>query len=512
MAARDLPELRRARGLWAAERREEALKLFVQTARDDPRNPYALIDAARASGQWFAFDEMEEYLDRLLKLSTRKGENRLQVAMTYRMNYRPAKAIPHLERVATSKRTAFLAALELAVIHERAGDLESAQQRASHALRELPGNPEATLVLARALSRDEREDEALRLLSSIEARRASETDPDTMAATMALRARIHEQRGEFKEAFACAERSNETLRPLASHLPADVKKNRQELFGLVENLRPAHVEKLLNWQPPDGRKNVCLMASFPRSGTTLLETMLGSHPQVEAADELPVYVNRLLNPLAQACGGSPSDAPDRFDDIPETLLVELRKAYLGSHARTLDASLDDKLLLDKNPSLTISIPMFLRVFPEIKLLIPLRDPRDVILSCFFQYLPVNPVSVEYLNLESAAESFARVMQHWVRLRRILPESCWQEVRYEDLVVSSRQELSRTLEFLGLPWSEDTISYFDRDKVTIHNAPTYADVKQPPHKKAVGRWENYADRFTPLRPILEPIMKELGYCW
>ena len=512
MGRQDLPDLKRARTLWARDRHDEALELFARCAREHPKNPYALTDAARVHGQWFEFEAMEDYVARLLDLSANRNQNRLQAGMTYRMNYRPQKAIEHLRPAASSKETAFLAALELAVIYERLGDLEQTQDFARGALRIVRRSPEATLVLSRALNRQGQSDEAQRLLAGISARPASPISPDTLAAALALRARIHEQRGQYTEAFSLAEQSNRTLRPLAKHLPPKATDKTDEITKLFDTLTRRHVEQLLAWSDSKQRAKVCLMTSYPRSGATLLESMLGAHPDVVAADELPVFSMRVVQPLVAQCGGSPAEAPQRLLSLSDQWLDEYRTTYLNAHAQTLETTLNGRLLLDKNPSLTVFLPLFLRLLPEVKLLVPLRDPRDVVLSCFFQYLPVNWVSVSFLDLRSAAQNFAKLMGHWVGLRRLLPEDSWCEVRYEDLVASPRQELARTLEFLGLPWHADTLSYFERDKVTVHNAPTYADVKQPPHQKSVGRWENYAEHFVPLRPILEPIMNKLGYHW
>ena len=511
MALQDLPELGRARQLWSAERHEEAIALFAECAAKHPRNPYALIDTARVYGQWFEFDKMEEHLAKLLRLSERKPDNRLQAGMTYRMNYRPEKALSHLVRAASSRRTAFLANLELAVLYERQGDLKLAEVHAKDALREVPGNPEATLVLARALARGNRADEAARLLSA-NSQQQSNIHHDTRSAGLSLRAKIHEKQKEYDKAFALMEKSKEALRPIAKQLPPGVMSKDTDIAGFFDNLTQQHVDSLLSWKPTDEKSQVCLMTSFPRSGTTLLESMLGSHPDVEAADELPVFTNRILPSIVQHCGKTPTEAPDRFDSFVDEQLLSLRTTYLECHSRVLETPLDGKLLVDKNPSLTVFIPFFLRVFPELKLLVPLRDPRDVILSCYSQYLPVNPWSVHFLDLKTAAQRFANVLGYWVKMRQIVPKSSWHEVKYEELVSNPESELRRTLEFLKLPWHDDTLTYHTNQNMTVHNAPTYADVKEAPHRRAVGRWTNYADQFEPLRPLLEPVMDELGYRW
>ena len=480
-------------------------------AQKHSSNPFALVDAARVSGQWFEFEQMERYLTKLLRLPTRKQENRLQAGMTYRMNYRPTQALAQLERVASAPQKAFLANLEMAVIHERQGALPEAAERAHLALAEVPGNPEAALVLARTQVRDGQMDTAAALLGDT-LKREPDMHYDTRAASLSLLARIREKQGDYQQAYALMGESKETLRPVAEKLPASAMSKEGEIAGFFDNLTQSHIDQLCGWNPPDGRHRVCLVTGFPRSGTTLLESMLGSHPEVEAADELPVFTNRLLPAIVQQCGTDTTGVPDRLDSFGEQQLLDLRATYLRAHSQTIGASLDGKMLVDKNPSLTVFIPFFLRVFPEIKLLVPLRDPRDVLLSCYSQYLPINPWSIHFLDLEKAARRFANVMGYWVKMRVMLPAASWREVKYEELVSAPESELRRIFDSLELPYRAEALAYHTSASVTVHNAPTYADVKEVPHRRAVGRWENYAERFAPLRPVLEPIMNKLGYSW
>lgn len=511
MAPKDLPELARARQLWARDLREEAVSLFQSCAARHPKNPFALIDAARASGQWFDLQGMEKYLAKLLRLPNQRAANRLQAGQTYRMNYRPEQAVPLLERIDRSSQSAFLAKLELAMIYERQGEMDLAIQNGEAALSLQPDSPESKLILARAMHRMGQSEDAAALLDA-DSQQASSTHPDTRAASLALRAQIRERAGDYSGAVQSIEHSKQALQPIANRLPDSVMSKDADIAGFFDNLTQQHIDQLLGWSPPGGRKGVSLMTSFPRSGTTLLESMLGSHPEVAAADELPVFVNRLLPSIVRHCGDSPAEAPGRFKSFADAELTELRNTYLNCHSQVLQEDLSQQTLLDKNPSLTVFIPFFLRAFPELKVLVPLRDPRDVLLSCYFQYLPVNPWSVHFLSLESTAKRFVNVMGYWTRIRELLPKSSWMEVRYESLVSEPEQELRRTLDFLDLPWHAGTLDYHSNRQVTVHNAPTYADVRNAPHQKAIGRWEKYNQQILPLRDLLEPVMADLGYAW
>jgi hypothetical protein len=139
----------------------------------------------------------------------------------------------------------------------------------------------------------------------------------------------------------------------------------------------------------------------------------------------------------------------------------------------------------------------------------LRDPRDVVLSSFMQYLPLNPNSVYFLTLERAAQRFANDLGLWRKLREKIA-SPWLEVRYEDTVHNLDKEARRALEFLDLPWEPGVLQYRDRLKDKAVASPTYEAVSQPLYTRAIGRWKHYQKFLEPSLPVLEPIINALGY--
>src|SRR5262249_1190754 len=139
----------------------------------------------------------------------------------------------------------------------------------------------------------------------------------------------------------------------------------------------------------------------------------------------------------------------------------------------------------------------------------LRDPRDVVLSCFLLYLPLNPLSVSFLTLERAARRYALDMTAWLKLRERFPLP-WLEVRYEHTVADLPHQARRVLEFLGLPWDGAVLRFDEHARQRAVLSPTYAAVTQPLHAKAIGRWRRYADYLEPILPILEPLVRAFGY--
>jgi len=230
-----------------------------------------------------------------------------------------------------------------------------------------------------------------------------------------------------------------------------------------------------------------------RSGTTLLEKILDAHPAVAACDEC-LGISRILSPVDAA-------APV----IPAQRLDVLRQRYLKILIKTLGQSVDDKVLLDKNPPQTVHLPAVLRAFPELRVLIALRDPRDVVLSLYFQ----NHTHSNYLTFELLAQHYRSVMDVWLAVRE-WEGLAWMETRYEDIVADLPGEGSRVTSFLGLDWHENQARYHERNREKTVMSNNYSAVTQPVYKRSVGRWRAYEKQLAPVLPMLEPYCRKFGY--
>src|SRR2546427_3825665 len=113
---------------------------------------------------------------------------------------------------------------------------------------------------------------------------------------------------------------------------------------------------------------------------------------------------------------TPLPTAGALDALPIEKLMIQRERYLAYMAAALNEPLAERVHLDKNPTMTLLLPGLVRLLPEVKLIIALRDPRDVVLSCFMQYLPLNANSVCFLTLERAAKRYAHDMGVWLKLR------------------------------------------------------------------------------------------------
>lgn len=176
----------------------------------------------------------------------------------------------------------------------------------------------------------------------------------------------------------------------------------------------------------------------------------------------------------------------------------------------MNEEIGSRILIDKNPSTTFLIPAYQRLSPRNRILYALRDPRDIAVSCFFRWLPLNSVSVRYHSLEETCKRTAEELGCWQSLREKLPENSWHETRYEDTVTDYTEECRKVLQWMGLPWDDSVSGYRGHMEKRGVNSPTYEAVTQPIYSGAMGRWKNYEEFLAPHMPILEPTLEALDY--
>lgn len=476
-----------------------------RASRLDPGNPSLLLDLGHARGSNYDYAGAEEVFGRAIRLSPRKAEVLAAAGLRARDFGDHAMAGRYYRMASEQKDVTAESLVALAEIAERYSRLDEAAQWIDCALALQPNFPAALLVRARLERQLGRVDEAKKILESFPA-----------AAGRDLRARAHYERGgildregRYDEAMAAFLEAKALLAADAAPHIASAKQVRTQLKELRESLSP---EIFKRWY--DARNELqplhrlALLCGHPRSGTTLLEQVLDSHPDIVSAEETRIFHDHTY-PLVQR--QAPLEA--NISQVLEGARVEGLQAARGNYFRCMDAFLGapvgNRLLVDKNPILTFLLPLFVRIFPETKLLVALRDPRDVCLSCFMQPLGLNQSAAAYLTLEGTVEDYAALMSTYQVLAPQMQNERL-EVRYEDMVADLEPVARRVLEFLGVAWDERVLRFHEHAQKKLVRSPTYVDVTKPVFKCAVGRWEHYRKYLEPYLPKLEPFVKALGY--
>ena len=237
------------------------------------------------------------------------------------------------------------------------------------------------------------------------------------------------------------------------------------------------------------------VVGLPRTGTTLVDRVLSSHPQVASAGELTHFAARL-----RQLAGTPSNllmdvetlaAADRVD------LAVLGRAYMDSTAPLTGAA---PRFVDKMPLNVLYAGLIHRALPEARIICLRRHPMDACLSNFRQLFATGFSYYNYAyDLEDVARyylGFDRLVNHW---RAVLPADRFTEVAYEDVVADQEATTRRLLAFCGLPWDARCLD-FHQNAAPVATASS-VQVRQPLYASSVGRWRRYGAALAPMRAIL-----------
>ena len=261
--------------------------------------------------------------------------------------------------------------------------------------------------------------------------------------------------------------------------------------------------------PSLGTSNVqqdpIFMIGFPRSGTTLLDTILRSHPSIEVVEEKPMVLN-LIKSLNKLHDGS----LEGFKKIGTNEIKKIRKIYFDSLESEIANIDNSKIYIDKLPLNIIYVGEIFRIFPKAKFIISLRHPYDCVLSCFMQNFTINNAMANFLNLEDSAKLYNLVMKLWIQHTSIFPIN-YYEVKYENLVENLETTVKSLLEFLEQPWNDSVLEFYKtaREGRKI-NTPSRDQVTKPIYSNAIGRWKMYKNQIINIYPTLEPWIKKFNY--
>ena len=246
------------------------------------------------------------------------------------------------------------------------------------------------------------------------------------------------------------------------------------------------------------------LIGFPRSGTTLLEQVLDSHPRLQTLDEKP-----MTEVMERAFLNMTRSGSDVLADLSDEQIAALRQTYFYEAALHVDRQ-PGTILVDKLPLNIIRLPLLWRVFPEARFILAIRHPCDVILSCLMQNFGTNDAMVGFTSLENIAEIYIHVMGAWLEYADRLPLH-WQRIRYEDLITNFESETRNLLEFLGVNWNDSVLEHTQHAKQRgIINTPSYHQVIQPIYQHAKYRWRRYEMEFVPVIKVLQPFIEQFNY--
>jgi len=489
-----------ARELLLANAFAEALPLYEKLTRQYPGAAVLWAEYGNAASRLRDIKLADRAWTRALQLAPRNSEVVSMIGHQYQAWRLPDRARTCFAQAAAADPLAINPRISLAVLLEQQHELDRARLAVSECLAIDPRDDQAryfSAVIDRRENKLEKAERGLRDLIISEPKH-----PYVRYACRYELAQVLDRTDRFDEAMALLCEAKQIVRALTDTdlLIAGYDRGAERARRFT-NSQPKDILRTWGRIFPERKRDpipaLAFLGGHPRSGTTLLEQILDAHPSMAALDEPTAFLEVL----------EPGFLKTR--EHSSARINVLRRLYIEALKQELGANADGKLLVDKNPSPTARLPIWLRVFPELRVLIALRDPRDVVLSCYFQNIPLNAVNVNFLSFERVAKHYSDLMDIWLAVREWEGFS-WIETRYEDTVADMEKEGRRVTEFLGQSWHESQAKFYEKSRQKQLYSPTYQDVTRPVYSRSVARWHAYEKYLAPVLPVLEPYCRKFCY--
>ncbi|WP_420416132.1 tetratricopeptide repeat-containing sulfotransferase family protein [Pacificispira sp.] len=395
----------------------------------------------------------------------------------------PSTAISVLEsalQVAPPMPDALMA---LASLYETVGRVDEAGETLDRLPSGPDKDPQVLLVRARIALRRGQAEAGLAALDSIG---VGAPAPAQRQATY-LKGLLLDRLGRYEDAFQAFSNANAQARAGRSDADKLARSYRDRIAVYRDTLPDVSVcaARLAKTPPQALPFDLVFFCGFPRSGTTLMEQILAAHPAtLTTGEDSPLH--RLY------------ESTETSDDqgLPFGLLAGLtadrRDALRVAFADIVESQLGDcrgRTVIDKLPLNLVELGIVALLFPEARILVAIRDPRDCVLSAFMQPFRLNEAMACLLTPQDAAALYADVFDLYQAQKHALPLTI-AEYRYEDLIDDFEGTLHRVIDFLGLAWTDDLTRYRDRLAGKYISTPSYMAVSQSLNRRAIGRWRRY----------------------
>ena len=506
---------------------EGALQAFQQARQLQPQSSLVHTNMGRVLISMDRYDDACMMLEKAALLSPKDSEPLLELGRTLTSINHPAAALKALGDAAriNPRDPRIFVAIGVALMD--LSDQAKAEQAYQFALKADPGFSAALLNYGILLEKANRLDELdnviakagaaganggeidyLRALvlsrkgDSVQALELAQTlqskaiNPSTLAQFVG---QIADKLGRIDEAFVAFEDMNRSM----AHSPLGVGMDRSAYQRAIEGLAAQTTHSwYAGWRAAPEITNPpapVFLVGFPRSGTTLLDTIIMGHSATHVLEEIPI-----IETVSNAVGDF-----SRIAELGETEIAELRALYFAELDKASPPP-PGKLVIDKNPLSMIRMPLIKRLFPDAKIILAMRHPCDVVLSCYMQNFKPTEAMASFLDLTNASRTYDRIFAYWEKCREVIPLDVHM-IRYEAMVEDLEPEMRPLFEFLGLPWETGAL---DHQKTAVARGyirtPSYAQVTDKIYSSASGRWTRYRDQMKEVLPILEPWVKRYGY--
>ncbi|RWO45966.1 MAG: sulfotransferase family protein [Mesorhizobium sp.] len=456
---------------------ERALRYFARAVGEEPKNPYYHLSLGEAYVKVSEYAPAIKHMQYALELKPGLIEALCALGRTYTAFDKPDMALPLYEKALKINRDHPKVRAGLASALSGLGRMDEAAAYLREAIARRIGVPSAynDLVQTRYFTEEPEELESiLRELGN--PKLGSEGAQQLHHAA----GKVLNDLKRYDEAFDHFNKAKQ-----ASGQRFDIDLYRRWVDSMIETVTPDFLAARAGYGNPSDAP--VFVVGMPRSGTTLTEQICASHPDVHGAGELSK-----LSRVANAIGLKTSSAGDLnqpITSITEDLSRTLAEEHLSYLRERAPAALR---VVDKTPHNFELIGLIGLLFPNARIIHCRRDAIDNCVSCFvLNFSEAHSYNTDLNTLGLYYREYDRLMRHW---NEVFPGLIFEN-RYETLVEDQEAQSRRLIDYLGLPWDDACLRFFDRDGSV--NTPSRWQVRQPIYKSSVKRWKNYENEIQPL---------------
>jgi len=463
------------------ERHEEAAEtmrraLVIDAARDTFHTHYAaiLIDLEK-------FDEAERALESALAITPNDHDAINQMGRVAFERGDLQASLSHFRRALSLKPDLSDACNNMGNTLKELGRLEEARGAYLEALRLDPSVTGTYLNLA-DLKTFTAGDPLIAAMEALGVKADGLSTTDHMQLGFAL-GKAYADLKNHRRSFAHLREANALKRAMVSY-------DEKEALEFFDRVEAVFTRKLIRDKTGLGESSTrpIFVIGMPRSGTTLVEQILASHPAVHGAGELAIFDKVVQSILGPANTQMPF--PESVRAADGAALRQIALSYLAELKRIAP---DGERVTDKMPSNYYYVGLIHLALPNARIIHCVRDPVDTCVSCFSKLFSGAQVHTYDLGeLGRYYRRYERLMAHW---RRVQPKGSILDVRYEDVVADLKEQAQRILAYCALPWDDRCLSFYETGRPVRTASAT--QVRRPIYKTAVGRWRAYGNDLGPL---------------
>ncbi|MER9603899.1 sulfotransferase [Mesorhizobium sp. M0140] len=456
---------------------EMALRYFARAVGEEPKNPYYHLSLGEAYVKVSEYSPAIKHMLYALELQPRLIEVLCALGRAYTKFDKPDLALPLYEKALKINRDHPKVRAGLASALSGLGRMDEAAAFLKEAIGRRIDVPAAYHDLVQTKKFTEEPEELQSILRELG---NPKLDPDGAYKLHHAAGKVLNDLKRYSEAFDHFNRGKR-----ASGYTFDINLYRRWIDSLIETFTPDFLAARAGYGNPS--EVPVFVVGMPRSGTTLTEQICASHPDVQGAGEL----NKLRR-VANAIGLKTSSAGDLSRpvmSVTQDLSRKLAEEHLSYLREWAPAALR---VVDKMPHNFEMIGLIGLLFPNARIIHCRRDAIDNCVSCFVQsFNKGHSYNTDLRILGLYYREYDRLMRHW---NEVFPGLIFEN-RYETLVEDQEAQSRRLIDYLGLPWDDACLRFFDRDGSV--NTPSRWQVRQPIYKSSVKRWKNYENEIQTL---------------